>query len=107
MMILITISTALAKAYIDVKRWPFENHWIGFTIAAAIIFSVCWYTCEIYHIFLYNVIFNPAVNLMKGLPIWYIGNTAKPDKIIRYFLGENDGYMWVIINALLLIITIL
>ena len=106
MEIYVTISTALIKAYIDAYRWPFESHWVGFTVSATIVFVVCWISCEIFPIFLYNVVFNPAINLMKGLSVWYIGDTAWTDKILKDWFDEYAGQTWFFCNLILLIITI-
>lgn len=106
MEVIVTISTAILKALVDAYRWPFENHWIGFAAVAGIIFVVCWMSCEIYPIFLFNIIFNPALNLLRALPFFYIGNTAKTDKILKKWFGRYAGQTWFFCNLILLILTI-
>jgi hypothetical protein len=106
MMIILTISTALIKAVIDAYRWPFENHWIGFVAAAVIVLAICWFDQEIYHVFLFNVFFNPMLNFIKGLSIWYIGSTAWIDKMLRKLFKDFAGPVWIGVNLILSIITI-
>jgi hypothetical protein len=103
---IITISTAILKALIDAYRWPFESHWVGFTVSAAIVFVVCWISSEIFPIFMFNVIFNPALNLLRALPFFFIGNTAKTDQILKDWFGEYAGQAWFFCNLTLLILTI-
>jgi len=103
---IITIITALLKAYIDVNRWPFENHWIGFVASGMVVLTVCWISCEIFPIFLYGLVFNPAVNLMSRLPIFYIGDTSRIDQFLKKTFGRAAGHIWFFCNLILLILTI-
>lgn len=103
---LITILTALTKAYIDFRRWPFENHWIGFVVVAVVMLSVCLIWWKVYPLFLYGLIFNPALNLMKGQPFFYVGDTAETDKTLKGIFGKWAGQAWFLLNLILLIITI-
>lgn len=106
MITLVTISTALIKAVVDLYRWPFINHWVGFVISAAIILAVCLMSSEIYPIFLFNVLFNPALNTLKGLSFFYIGDTADTDKLLKQLFGKIAGEVWFFCNLTLLILTI-
>lgn len=106
MVTIITILTAVFKAIIDAYRWPFDNHIIGFLVVALVIFIICWIDCEIYHIFLYNVVFNPSINLITGRNIFYIGDTAWTDKTLKRYFGNQAGQVWIGSNVVLLILTI-
>lgn len=105
MEVLIVVATALIKAYVDLKRWPFKNHWVGLLIVSLIILPICWFSCEIYPIFLYNVIFNQSLNIMKGLPFFYMGDTAKTDQIMKNLFGNFAGQVWFFCNLTMLILT--
>ena len=102
----LTILIALIKAYIDHKRWPFTNHAIGFIIVAILILFICFLFDVVYPIFLFNVIFNPAINLMRRLPLFYLGDTAFTDLILKEYLGPKAGLIYFLINLLLLILTL-
>jgi len=102
-----TISTALIKAYIDFRRWPFENHWIGFLAAALIICLLMWKHGEIYPMFLFNAIFNPALNTMKGLPFFYIGSTSIIDKELTLLFDRYAGQWWFYSNIVFMITSII
>jgi hypothetical protein len=75
-------------------------------VSAAIVFVVCWISSEIFPIFLYNIIFNPTLNLLKGIASFYIGDTAWTDQILKDWFGEYAGQAWFFCNLILLILTI-
>lgn len=41
--------------------------------------------------FLYGGWFNQFINMQRGLPFFYIGETAWTDRMARKYLGENAG----------------
>jgi hypothetical protein len=43
---------------------------------------------------------------MKGLPFFYIGDTAPTDKVLKRWFGKEAGQVWIFINVILLMITI-
>lgn len=99
--VLVTI-TVIIKSLIDIKNWGNVDHKKGIIIAGLIIIPLVLWLGNPAPIFLYGMLFNPVINLIKGLPLFYIGNTAYIDKLLNRYLGKHSGLIFFIFNFIML-----
>lgn len=91
-------------------------HWTRFSITVLVLsiydLLVFKLDCSIllvlsYQYFLYTLCFDLLLNKFTKRELWYIGNTATSDKIVRLFLGTYGGKTYAIIKLIVCVISLL
>lgn len=91
---------------VELNKMQDQWHRMGFEIymlacVALVYFTTYWLSvaCLLIRFSFYNI----AYNLFAGMPLGYIGKTAKTDKIVRSILGGNASVVMAIAGLVLLI----
>jgi hypothetical protein len=93
-MLLSTIIVVLViaiKAYFDNKNWGNVDHAKGLFYVSIVLIPVAVATISLYPLFLYGLFWNPTINLIRDLPLFYLGDSARTDRVLKKIFGKNAG----------------
>jgi len=94
----LTILTVWIKVWFDNRNWGNVDHTKGIVLVALVLFPLCLISTSLYPIFLYGMLFNPTINFVRDLPLFYIGDTSKVDILLKEIFEENAGEAFFLIN---------
>ena len=100
--IIIVLAVIAIKAYWDNKNWGNVNHTKGIVLVALVLIPLSIIIRNPYPIFLFGALWNPTINTVRNLPMFYIGKTSTIDKILTWLFGKAAGVVFFIINLICL-----
>lgn len=100
--IMVAIAIAI-KAYFDNKNWGNVDHIGGILGVLLFLGPVALVMQSFYPLFLFGLLWNLVINRVRGLPVFYIGDTAWTDKILKRIFGKNAGEAFALIMLILTI----
>lgn len=103
--ILITIIVVVVKVILDIKNWGNVDHTKGIVLVSAILIPLSIVVKSLYPLFLFATLFNPVLNVSKGLPFFYIGKTSEVDKFLREIFKDLAGEAFMLLMFLAFIYT--
>lgn len=106
----VAIIAALTEAYFDAKGKVTE-HAISAAVRVVIAGTIAWwmftpYYAVVYGIILLNcfwIVFDPFYNIIRDGNVWYIGDTAKLDKLARNWFKEEGGASYLMVKLSLMV----
>lgn len=104
---LITFLVIAIKAYWDNKNWGKVDHTKGIVLVSLILIPLSIIVKSPYPIFLFGMLWNPVINTVRRLPLFYIGDTSTIDILLKKIFPARQGESFFLINFLGLIYCII
>lgn len=103
---LITFLVIAIKAYWDNKNWGKVDHTKGIVLVSLILIPLSIIVKSPYPIFLFGMLWNPVINTVRRLPLFYVGNTATIDIALNFLFGKKAGEVFALMLFVLFICSV-
>ena len=103
--VLIVFITIAIKAYWDNKNWGKVEHTKGIVLVSLVVIPLSILINSWYPVFLFGMLWNPVINVVRQLPLFYVGNTAAIDIMLKRIFPDRPGESFFLLNFLGLIYT--